>query len=123
MSGVAADYFNPGARISRSVFWKRNIVLMLIALVAAFLESFSMAILNMTALIMFLVLAYCSVIISIKRLHDLDKSGWFFLVTLIPVVGFLIWVIWLGCVEGTHGENRFGFDPIHRRLKSNEAAE
>ena len=46
-----------------------------------------------------------------RRLHDLDKSGWFVLLGLIPLVGSIILIIWYA-TEGTRGPNRFGPDPL-----------
>ena len=48
--------------------------------------------------------------VQIRRLHDIDKSGWWILIALIPLIGF-IWLIVLYCTEGTRGPNRFGADP------------
>lgn len=48
---------------------------------------------------------------SVKRLHDVDKSGWFYLLILVPFVN--LWIIYLLFFKkGTVGENRFGNDPI-----------
>ncbi len=51
-----------------------------------------------------------SIAVSIRRLHDLDKSGWWLLLGMIPVVG-LILLYWF-CLKGTEGDNRFGPDPL-----------
>ena len=48
---------------------------------------------------------------SSRRLHDIDKSAWFLLLTLIPIVGAIILII-LFCKKGTDGLNRFGNDPL-----------
>ena len=48
--------------------------------------------------------------VQVRRLHDLDKKGWFLLLTLIPVVGSIILLVW-ACKEGTAGENQYGPDP------------
>ena len=45
--------------------------------------------------------------VSIRRLHDIDKSGWWVLLTPIPLIGLVFFVI-LGCLPGTKVENRFG---------------
>lgn len=45
--------------------------------------------------------------LTIRRLHDSDKSGWFILLGLIPCVGGLISLV-LVCLAGTPGSNRFG---------------
>lgn len=46
----------------------------------------------------------------VRRLHDVNKSGWFMLISLIPLVGG-IWVLVLLATKGTMGENRYGADP------------
>ena len=48
----------------------------------------------------------------IRRLHDVDRSGWWYLImfTFIGVIPLLIW--W--CTKGTDGDNRFGKDPLEQ---------
>lgn len=48
--------------------------------------------------------------VAVRRLHDVGKSGWFFLIALIPLVG-AIWLLVLFCTEGTPGPNEYGEDP------------
>lgn len=58
--------------------------------------------------IILLVFAYITVSISlmIRRLHDLDRSGWLLLTLLVPVVNALV-LLWLSCAKGTSG-NQYG---------------
>jgi uncharacterized membrane protein YhaH (DUF805 family) len=49
--------------------------------------------------------------VGIRRLHDLDRSGWWILLSLIPLVGAIIVIVWF-CSQGTQGANRFGQDPL-----------
>ena len=48
--------------------------------------------------------------VSVRRLHDVGKSGWFMFIVLIPLVG-AIWLLVLDCTEGTRGDNQYGTDP------------
>jgi len=48
--------------------------------------------------------------VAIRRMHDIGKSGWWILVSLIPVAG-IIWYIVLTATEGQHGDNQYGADP------------
>ena len=48
--------------------------------------------------------------VTVRRLHDSDKSGWWFFILLVPVIG-PIWLFILLIREGTPGANRFGPDP------------
>ncbi len=48
--------------------------------------------------------------VSVRRLHDINKSGWMMFVVLIPFAG-AIWLLVLYCTEGTQGENQYGDNP------------
>ncbi|UOQ53678.1 DUF805 domain-containing protein [Hymenobacter cellulosivorans] len=48
--------------------------------------------------------------VGVRRLHDVNKSGWFWLIVFIPLVG-AIWLLVLACTEGTRGPNQYGPDP------------
>ncbi len=48
--------------------------------------------------------------VSIRRMHDTDRVGWWILIALIPLVRW-IWFFVLTVLRGTLGENRFGPDP------------
>lgn len=50
------------------------------------------------------------VAVSVRRLHDIGKSGWYYLVFLVPIVGTILMIIW-GCQEGMVGRNEYGEDP------------
>lgn len=49
--------------------------------------------------------------LSVRRLHDLNKSGWFLLLGLIPLVGGIILLVW-ACQKGTAGANNYGDEPV-----------
>ena len=49
--------------------------------------------------------------LDVKRCHDRDKSGWFILIGLIPLVGAIWLLVELGFLDGTQGPNRFGPSP------------
>lgn len=51
-----------------------------------------------------------SLSVIVRRLHDIERSGWFYFISFIPVVGPIIVLVWL-CKEGTTGANRYGADP------------
>lgn len=57
-------------------------------------------------------LVWSSIAVSIKRFHDCDKSGWWFLIGFIPIIGGL-WVLYANSyLRGTPGPNRFGPAPV-----------
>ena len=50
--------------------------------------------------------------VSVRRLHDVDRSGWWYLLVLIPLIGPLILIVAFYISRGTPGPNRFGEDPL-----------
>jgi uncharacterized membrane protein YhaH (DUF805 family) len=47
---------------------------------------------------------------SVRRLHDTNRSGWWYFIILIPLVGFI--PLWIFMAEDSQpGENRYGPDP------------
>lgn len=47
----------------------------------------------------------------VRRLHDTDRSGWWYWIALIPLIGIILLIVWLAS-RGTNGTNRFGSDPL-----------
>ena len=48
--------------------------------------------------------------VAIRRLHDTGRSGWWILLSLIPLIGGL-WLLVLMVLDGTQGQNQYGPDP------------
>lgn len=57
--------------------------------------------------------------VAVRRLHDVDKSGWFYFIVLIPIVG-AIWLLILFFTEGTPGRNQYGVNPKEGYNEINE---
>jgi len=52
-----------------------------------------------------------NIAIVTRRLHDIDKSGWWQLLIFVPVIGTIVLLVFL-VMKGTEGENRFGSVPL-----------
>ncbi len=48
--------------------------------------------------------------VAVRRLHDTDRSGWWVLISLIPLIGG-VWLVVLLVLDSTPGDNRFGPNP------------
>jgi uncharacterized membrane protein YhaH (DUF805 family) len=59
------------------------------------------------SIIVSLALLLPSVAVAIRRLHDIDKSGWWLLLVFVPLIGLIALIIFF-CQRGTEGRNRFG---------------
>ncbi|HHB81462.1 MAG TPA: DUF805 domain-containing protein, partial [Aliiroseovarius sp.] len=49
--------------------------------------------------------------VMVRRLHDTDRSGWWYWIVLVPLIGFILLIVWFAS-KGTTGDNRFGPDPL-----------
>jgi uncharacterized membrane protein YhaH (DUF805 family) len=54
-----------------------------------------------------------SIAVGARRLHDVDRSGWWQLLLLVPLFGWVVLLVFW-CLDGNHGPNRFGGDPKGR---------
>jgi len=57
-----------------------------------------------------LVLLMPYIAVAVRRLHDTNRSGWWLLLILVPMVGNIVLLIWC-CTPSTPGPNRFGPNP------------
>nr|WP_318011261.1 DUF805 domain-containing protein [Mesorhizobium sp. ES1-4] len=55
---------------------------------------------------------YFAIALYAKRWHDRNKSGWWTLIGLVPIIGGIWLLVELGILEGTRGANQYGSDPL-----------
>lgn len=120
-----AKYVTFSGRAPRSELWFFVLFTTVCAIVAAILDNilgtnFSMTMPNGAAVKSFygyiyslwgLVVLLPHISVAVRRLHDRDRSGWWYWLILIPLVGGIWLLVWF-CRKGTPGPNRFGADPI-----------
>jgi len=101
-------------RIPRSTFWKFfGCFYGLCLLVGLISDSASFPEWAKSILVLLLFpLLFVGIIVQIKRWHDRDKSGWWVLINLIPILGGFWSLVECGFLRGTQGPNRFGPDPL-----------
>lgn len=93
-----SNYAEFSGRATRSEYWWFELFLVLVIVGAAMLgETLS----NLVSLAVLLP----SLAVGARRLHDIDKSGWWQLLYLVPVVGWLIVIYW--SAQPAHEPNRF----------------
>lgn len=90
-------------------FWALFQFLLIIALAIVDALAFGDSA-NVFSLIASLILFLPTLAVTVRRLHDADRSGWWVLLWLVPIIG-QIWLIVLMCLRGTDGPNRFGMGP------------
>lgn len=71
----------------------------------------SMLMLFGVSAVLFVPYMIASLSLAVRRWHDLNKSGWWVLISFIPIIGGLYAFIMTGFIEGTRGPNGYGEDP------------
>lgn len=66
------------------------------------------AIIGVAATATFGFIVWVNLAASVRRLHDQNMSGWFYLLNLIPFIGQFVTLALLGFRDGTRGANQFG---------------
>jgi uncharacterized membrane protein YhaH (DUF805 family) len=113
ISSGFAKYVNFSGRAVRSEYWFWALFSLIGGLVTSLIDmvafgtsgfSGSLGIINS---LFNLAILLPSIAVGVRRLHDLDKSGWWLLLIFIPLVGLIVLIVWF-CRPGTPGPNRYG---------------
>ena len=118
VKSVLANYANFNGRARRSEYWwwwlaQVLVVLVLVVPSAAFQTSETNSTSTVTTVLFvawFVGTIIPNLSVTVRRLHDSNKTGWLYLLNLIPYLGALILLV-LTILPGTQGENQYGPDP------------
>ncbi len=109
---VLSKYFKFSGRSGRSEFWGftlANVIVLVVILIAERLTGLDHLMVSPLDLYWTLV-AIPIIALAVRRLHDIGKSGWWYLITLIPIIGTLVLLIW-SARDSEPQANRFGERP------------
>ena len=98
-------------RINRAQYWAFVLLYLAGAIACAIVDSI-LPTGGLIGIVFALAALYPSICVLARRWHDRDKSGWWTLIGLIPVIGAIWILVDCGCLKGTDGPNRFGPDPL-----------
>ena len=71
---------------------------------------------GLALLVLWLGLIVPGIAVSVRRLHDTNKSGWWLLLCFVPFVGSIVILVFM-CLEGTKGANKYGDEPVVENYK------
>ncbi len=100
-------------RINRKPFWLYALAVFLISFSISFImTSAGSSDPNVASLILTLLFIWPNLAVQAKRWHDRDKSAWWVLINLVPIIGPIYALVVTGFLPGTSGDNRFGANPL-----------
>lgn len=100
---IVENYFNFDGRASRAEFWWFFLFNLIVCMILGLFGKLG----NVLTCIWSLAILLPYLGLGARRLHDINKSGWLMLVCMIPLVGFILLIIWWA-KAGDTAENRFG---------------
>jgi|SRR5450631_541444 uncharacterized membrane protein YhaH (DUF805 family) len=103
------NYVNFSGRAARSEFWYWTLFTVLANLVAGIIDAVLGGV-GLVGLIVSLALLLPGIAVSVRRLHDLDRTGWWLLLVFTGI-GVILLLVW-DCMKGTTGPNSHGADPL-----------
>ena len=120
---VRDNYANFNGRASRQEYWMFTLFMIIFGIVAMVADnilgtvftigegSYSVSMVyGWIYMIYNLALVLPALAVVVRRLHDTGKSGWFYFIILIPLVGS-IWILILFCTDSNPGEDTYGPSP------------
>ena len=114
-------FFTFAGRAPRSEYWYFYLFFLICIIAAVVIDGMLNTIIldengefagGMLMVLTILALFIPQLAVTVRRLHDLDRSGWWWWLGLVPLVGGIILLVWF-CMRGTEGNNRFGPNPLN----------
>lgn len=112
---VLKKYADFSGRARRKEYWYfalfNLIITFILGMIDGFTGSFSTeAGIGILGGIYMLAVLIPSISVSVRRLHDTDRSGWWLLIGLIPLIGFIVLLVFM-VQDSKPGQNEFGSNP------------
>ena len=122
---IMGNYANFKGRASRSEYWRFYGITIVIAgifnvLSALVMDTALASVVGLISIVYNLAILLPSIGLAARRLHDIGKSGWMLLISLIPFG--IIYVIYLLAQKGDEGDNQYGSPMSYEVITAEEAA-
>ena len=98
---ITKHYFDFKGREGRKVFWLFTLNMFIINFILGLISA------GFLSLTISLLIFLPSLGLSVRRLHDINFSGWWVLIGLVPFIGVIVLIVF-ACIPGTEGENKYG---------------
>lgn len=110
IKSVFSQYATFTGRASRSEYWYFTLF-NLIVYIGSIILSVVIPLILMLYMVFSIAVIIPGIAVGVRRLHDIGKSGWWYLIVFIPLIGMVILLIWF-VMSGTVGPNEYGEDTL-----------
>jgi uncharacterized membrane protein YhaH (DUF805 family) len=101
--GALRKYADFSGRARRKEYWMFILIYLILNVILAVLG------LEVISALFDLALLVPSISLAARRLHDTSRSGWWQLIVFIPIIGFIVLIVFL--VQDSHDDNDYGINP------------
>ncbi|HUO88109.1 MAG TPA: DUF805 domain-containing protein [Rhizomicrobium sp.] len=109
MKVVTQHYFDFNGRARRAEFWWYVLVVIIISVILNVIDGIA-HLSGILGGLFSLAMLLPNLGVAVRRLHDINRSGWWILIAFVPLVGAILLIYWYA-QPGTSGANQFGPDP------------
>lgn len=106
---VLKKYAVFSGRARRKEYWMFFLFNIIIGFVLGIIEGIA-GIPGVISMLYSLAVLLPGVAVSVRRLHDIDRSGWWLLIGLVPIIGAIVLIVFM-VQDGQPGENQYGQNP------------
>jgi uncharacterized membrane protein YhaH (DUF805 family) len=107
VSSVLSQYATFSGRARRSEYWYWTLATFIASVAAAILDAIIGA--QIFQIVVGLGTLIPGIAVGVRRLHDTGRSGWLYLLGLIPIVGWILLIVWFA-TDSEH-DNKYGPNP------------
>jgi uncharacterized membrane protein YhaH (DUF805 family) len=106
---VLKNYVGFQGRARRKEYWMFFLFNLIISIVLTVVEL-AVGLESVLTGIYSLAILLPSIAVTARRLHDIGKSGWWMLISLVPIIGAIVLLVFT-CLDSEEGENKYGPNP------------
>ncbi|HJM42445.1 MAG: DUF805 domain-containing protein [Nitrospinota bacterium] len=106
---VLKKYAEFSGRAHRKKYWMFVLFHIIIVFVLGLVDTF-VGSPGVVGMLYGLAVLIPSIAVTVRRLHDTDRSGWWFLIALVPLIGIIVLIVFM-VRDGTPRENQYGANP------------
>lgn len=109
-TSALSKYATFKGRARRMEYWGWTLFIVIFSAILSLIEE-TLKIDIFTSIFALAVVIPC-IAVAVRRLHDIGKSGFNYFWGFLPIIGWIMLIIWF-CREGEYGENEYGSNPKH----------
>ncbi|KUF11330.1 hypothetical protein AVJ23_09490 [Pseudoponticoccus marisrubri] len=102
-----SNYINFEGRSNRGEYWKAVLCLIGVSILLSLIDAMLFSNMQLLSSLFSLATLVPGIAIGVRRLHDIGKSGWWYLLILVPVIGVIVLIVWFAKTPEP-GPNQYG---------------